>query len=64
MSYYRICPSCGSALDPGERCSDCAEKAAPPVCKTERAASLNKPLTLYHTKGDLSNVQFRMSGPR
>ena len=24
MAYFRICPSCGCALDPGERC-DCAE---------------------------------------
>lgn len=22
MSYYRICPKCGAALDPGEKC-DC-----------------------------------------
>lgn len=22
MSYYRVCPDCGSHLDPGERC-DC-----------------------------------------
>lgn len=22
MSYYRVCPNCGSHLDPGERC-DC-----------------------------------------
>lgn len=28
MSYYRTCPTCGAALDPGERC-DCTEKAAP-----------------------------------
>lgn len=29
MSLYRICPDCGSSLDPGERC-DCQsiEKAA------------------------------------
>ena len=25
MSYYRTCPSCGAALDPGERC-DCQRK--------------------------------------
>ena len=24
MSYYRVCPLCGAALDPGERC-DCNE---------------------------------------
>lgn len=24
MSYYRTCPNCGAALDPGERC-DCRE---------------------------------------
>lgn len=30
MSYYRICPDCGSSLDPGERC-DCQDmkEAAP-----------------------------------
>lgn len=30
MSYYRPCPVCGAALDPGERC-DCQDKkeAAP-----------------------------------
>lgn len=25
MTYYRICPDCGGALDPGERC-DCHDK--------------------------------------
>lgn len=24
MAYYRICPHCGAALDPGEQC-DCKE---------------------------------------
>lgn len=24
MAYYKICPCCGAALDPGERC-DCEE---------------------------------------
>ena len=25
MAYYKICPECGCALDPGERC-DCEDK--------------------------------------
>lgn len=36
MTYYRICPDCGAALDPGERC-DCQdnEKAAPDATNTQ-----------------------------
>lgn len=36
MSYYRICPGCGSYLDPGERC-DCHDirKAAPDVASIQ-----------------------------
>lgn len=35
--YYRICPLCGAALDPGETCFDCnkKEKVAPGVATTE-----------------------------
>lgn len=25
MAYYRICPDCGAALDPGEKC-ECQEE--------------------------------------
>lgn len=25
MSYYRTCPICGAALDPGEVCGDCRD---------------------------------------
>lgn len=28
MPEYRICPDCGAALDPGERC-DCEKNSAP-----------------------------------
>lgn len=27
MAYFNVCPDCGAALDPGETCSDCKEKA-------------------------------------
>ena len=27
MAYYKTCPHCGAALDPGEQC-DCEENAA------------------------------------
>ena len=37
MSYFRICPLCGAALDPGEACSDCKEKAAPELEPPEAA---------------------------
>lgn len=26
MAYFRICPTCGSHLDPGETCTDCRNK--------------------------------------
>lgn len=28
MAYYNICPNCGSALDPGEKCDCEYEKAS------------------------------------
>ena len=36
MSYYRVCPCCGAALDPGERC-DCQDekKAAVSAANTD-----------------------------
>ena len=36
MSYYRVCPLCGAALDPGELC-DCKDKeeAAQGVSSTQ-----------------------------
>lgn len=29
MSYYRTCPHCGAALDPGEACDCRAKEGAP-----------------------------------
>ena len=26
MSYFKVCPICGSHLDPGDSCADCREK--------------------------------------
>lgn len=34
MSYYRICPYCGAALDPGEKC-DCGQKETARSAATE-----------------------------
>lgn len=28
MAFYRTCPKCGAALDPGELCDDCRGTAA------------------------------------
>lgn len=38
--YFRVCPLCGAALDPSERC-DCAEDEKKPLrcCNTETAVN-------------------------
>lgn len=33
---YRVCPYCGAALDPGERC-DCQNRKPPSMQRTSRA---------------------------
>ena len=35
MSYFRTCPHCGAALDPGETCDCAKEKAANGAANTE-----------------------------
>lgn len=34
MSYYKVCPYCGSNLDPGEVC-DCKKEAAASAANTD-----------------------------
>ena len=37
MSYYRTCPDCGAALDPGEHC-DCHNEMVIPVLGFQRGS--------------------------
>lgn len=49
-SDYYICPSCGAALDPGERC-DCQDEnkeAASGAANTESGQKVNEFATLVH----------------
>lgn len=36
MAYYRVCPTCGLYLDPGEICEDCKKEEAAPSDTRER----------------------------
>lgn len=38
MAYYKTCPECGAALDPGEIC-DCKEKAAQDAANIQNGKS-------------------------
>ena len=55
MSYYRVCPLCGAALDPGERC-DCQDKEeAAPVLqhqngRVEKVLTAKFPPPILHEK--------------
>lgn len=44
MSYYRICPLCGSNLDPGEVC-DCRDKKTPAGASDTDEGEAEKVLT-------------------
>lgn len=42
MAYYRVCPKCGSFLDPGERCDCCVEHMTKIEQKRKAAESIEK----------------------
>ena len=48
---YRVCPYCGAALDPGERC-DCQNRKPPSMLRTSRTENginLAQPIHKYYT---------------
>lgn len=49
MPYYIICPLCGAALDPGERC-DCTKEKAPGTAATVTSARKEHPQPKDTTK--------------
>lgn len=52
MSYYQICPYCGSHLDPGEKC-DCQKKesAAQSEANTLSGKDSKTVFILHNVKG-------------
>lgn len=43
MSYYRICPECGAALDPGERCDCEREQQRAEIAPNQRQGIAARP---------------------
>ena len=39
MAYYRRCPICKAALDPGEICTDCQDKEKEPAVAATTTSS-------------------------
>ena len=62
MSYYKICPYCGAALDPGERCDCRKEKAARPAgTETNGTNGLTKP-TINIIAYDVKKASEKLGG--
>lgn len=62
MSYYKICPYCGAALDPGERCDCKKEKAARPAgTETNGTNGLTKP-TINIIAYDVKKASEKLGG--
>lgn len=52
MAYYRPCPVCGAALDPGEICTDCQD-----ATRTQREIEKAAPV-LEHRDGPKGGNRF------
>lgn len=51
MSYYRPCPLCGAALDPGEVCTDCREE------QQHQTGTKVTPKSARKTAPDATNIE-------
>ena len=60
MSYYRVCPLCGAALDPGERC-DCREERHPAVVLEKQICGFNI-ATMLRSKKEAAPVLQHQNG--
>lgn len=49
MAYYRECPACGAHLDPGERCTECADRAKEHGAERAGASAEKVTLAWKHT---------------
>lgn len=45
MPYYKTCPLCGAALDPGEICTDCRNEKEPATAATVTGSKVESELT-------------------
>ena len=60
MSYYRTCPHCGAALDPGEVC-DCRAKEEAPASASNAgegmAEQIDKAISASHDSTNRRRMQ-------
>lgn len=62
MPYYKSCPWCGSALDPGEICTDCRDEQHKTSTKT--AQKHKKKTALDATNIESGEADQKLCEPR